>query len=261
MFVVAHLGPFAVLLVHFSWRVVAIAIASYLVRMWGLTAGYHRYFSQFKTGRVFQFVLAWLGASAFQNGPLWWASWHRAHHRHSDIDGDAHSPVLRGFWYAQLGWYYSGKHMRADTRNVADLARYPELCFIERFAWLPPLTFAFACFAAGGWAGLAWGFGLSTILVLHCVGLINSLGHLRGSRPYETGDGSRNNALLAAITLGDGWHNNHHHCMASARHGFRWWQLDPTYWSLRLLESFGVVRDLRMPTPKQLLREHQPLVG
>ena len=250
MFALAHLGPFTVLFVHFSWRVVWIAAVSYLVRMWGLTAGYHRYFSHrsFKTGRVFQLVLAWLGAAAFQNGPLWWASWHRQHHRHSDEERDAHSPVRRGFWYAQAGWYYSGTHMKADMHVVRDFERFPEIRFVERYAWLPPLTWALGCFALGGWAGVAWGMGLSTILVLHCVGLINSLGHLRGSQRYDTGDGSRNNALLAALTLGDGWHNNHHHCMESARHGFRWWELDPTYWSLRVLERLGIVRELRIPS-------------
>lgn len=113
---------------------------------------------------------------------------------------------------------------------------------------------ALGCFALGGWAGVAWGFGLSTIVVLHCVGLINSLGHLRGSQRYDTGDGSRNNALLAALTLGDGWHNNHHHCMESARHGFRWWELDPTYWSLQILERLGLVRDLRVPSPGRVAR-------
>ncbi len=254
MFAIAHLGAFSVLAVHFSWRVVAIAIVSYLLRMWGLTAGYHRYFSHrsFKTGRVFQLVLAWLGASAVQNGPLWWASWHRAHHRHSDHEDDAHSPVVRGFWYAQLGWYCSGTHMHADQGNVRDLFRFPELRFVDRHAWLPPLTWALGCFALGGWAGVAWGFGLSTIVVLHAVGLINSLGHLRGARRYDTGDGSRNNAWLAALTLGDGWHNNHHHAMESARHGFRWWEIDLTFASLRVLQLLGLVRDLRIPSETRL---------
>jgi stearoyl-CoA desaturase (delta-9 desaturase) len=267
MFVIAHLLAVVSFFFPLTWPLLAMAIGSYIIRMWAVSMGYHRYFSHrsFKTSRAFQFIMAWVGACAVQNGPLWWASWHRLHHKHSDTPEDVHSPVQRGFWHAQAGWYYDGEHIKADFSNVSDLAKFPELMFVERNGWLPPLVWVAGCYALAGWAGVAWGFMIPTIAVLHCVGLVNSLGHLWGSQRYDTGEGSRNNALLALLTFGDGWHNNHHRCMVSARHGFRWWELDLNYYGLRALELFGVVWGLRMPTPeiyagKSLVRRARPVV-
>lgn len=251
MFALAHLAAVTAFFVPPKSGLVMLALGSYLVRMWAITTGYHRYFSHrsFRTSRTFQFVMAWLGAAAVQNGPLWWASWHRVHHKHSDTPEDVHSPVQSGFWHAQLGWYFDGSHIQADLSNVRDLSRFPELRFIERNAWLPPLTFALACLALAGVGGLVWGFILPTLTVLHVVGFVNSIGHTWGSRRYATQDQSRNNAWLAVLTLGDGWHNNHHHCMYSARQGFRWWEFDPNYYILRALAWLGVVWDVRTPLP------------
>jgi stearoyl-CoA desaturase (delta-9 desaturase) len=250
MFITAHVLGGVSLFFPLTRQLLLMALASYVIRMWAVSMGYHRYFSHrsFKTSRAFQFLMAWVGAAAVQNGPLWWASWHRLHHKHSDTPEDVHSPVQRGFWHAQAGWYYDGEHMKADFANVSDLAKYPELMFVESHGWLPPLTWIAGCYALAGWAGIAWGFMIPTLVVLHCVGLVNSLGHVWGSQRYDTGDGSRNNALLAVLTFGDGWHNNHHRCMVSARHGFRWWEIDLNYYALRVLQACGVVWDLRMPT-------------
>jgi stearoyl-CoA desaturase (delta-9 desaturase) len=249
-----HLACALVFFVNFSWSLVALCAAGYVLRMWAITAGYHRYFSHrsYKTSRGFQFVLALLGTSAMQNGPLWWSSWHRRHHRHSDTPLDPHSPDQRGFWHAHLQWILSGDHDHPDLSNVDDLTRFPELRFLDRHKWLPIIAYAVVCYALAGLPGLVWGFVLSTVLVLHATALINSLAHVYGSRRYETADKSRNNAWLALITLGEGWHNNHHHGMSYARQGFFWWELDATYYVLKLLAGLGLVWDLREPTQKVL---------
>jgi stearoyl-CoA desaturase (Delta-9 desaturase) len=226
-----------------------LAGASYVVRMWAITAGYHRYFSHrtFRTSRVFQFVLALLGTTALQQGPIWWSSWHRRHHKFTDREGDPHAPRLGGFWHAHVGWVFDGSHGDADLSNVKDLSAYPELRWLDRHHYVAVIAYAVACYAIAGVGGLVWGFAISSIALVHVTFTINSLAHRWGSRPYDTGDDSRNNALLAVLTFGEGWHNNHHHEMTTARQGFRWWQFDPTYYSLRVLAVLHVVWHVREP--------------
>jgi stearoyl-CoA desaturase (delta-9 desaturase) len=254
-----HLACLLVLVVPFSWRLVALAAFGYALRMWAITAGYHRYFAHrsYRTGRLFQFGLAWLGASAMQNGPLWWASVHRRHHRDPDGPLDPHSPE-RGFWHAHMGWFLSGQYNGLDLSNVNDLAAHAELRFVERWSWIPIVSYAAGCFALAGLPGLVWGFAVSTIALLHATAFINSLAHVWGSRRYDTGDRSRNNGLLAVLTFGEGWHNNHHHYQSSARQGFFWWEVDVSYYILRLLAWVGVVSGLREPTATALAG---PLAG
>ena len=251
LFVLMHLACLFVFFVPFSLKILGLAAIGYVLRMWAITAGYHRYFAHrsFKTSRAFQLVLAFLGTTAMQNGPLWWASWHRRHHKHSDTPLDPHSPRMVGFWHSHVGWFLDGSHDRPDLGNVKDLARFPELRFLERHKWFPIVLYAVACFAIGSWAGLVWGFVVSTIAVLHATALINSLAHVWGSRRYDTADESRNNALLAVITLGEGWHNNHHDQMNATRQGVRWWEIDMSYYSLWLLARAGIVWDLRDRRP------------
>ncbi|MEA2747486.1 MAG: hypothetical protein QOI41_1629 [Myxococcales bacterium] len=247
LFVAMHLACLFVFVVPFSLKILGLAAIGYVLRMWAITAGYHRYFAHrsFKTSRAFQFVLAFLGTTAMQNGPLWWASWHRRHHRYSDTENDVHSPIRVGFWNAHVGWFLDGSHDRPDLSNVKDLAVFPELRFLERHKWFPIVLYAVACFAIAGAPGLVWGFVISTIAVLHATALINSLAHVWGSRRYDTQDQSRNNALLAVITLGEGWHNNHHDQMNSARQGVRWWEIDMSYYSLWILSQLGIVWSVR----------------
>lgn len=247
-----HAACAAALLFPLSWSLVGLALASYLLRMFAITAGYHRYFSHraYKTSRAFQFVLAFVGTCSMQNGPLWWASWHRRHHKHADTRRDPHSPRHVGFWHSHLGWVLDAGEVAArDYSNVKDLSRYPELCWLERHKWIPQIAYGVGCFAIAGWAGLVWGFVISTVVLFHATLAINSLAHVWGSRRYDTADDSRNNALLAVLTLGEGWHNNHHHYMSSARQGFFWWEIDASYWALRLLAAVGLVSDLRKPPP------------
>jgi stearoyl-CoA desaturase (Delta-9 desaturase) len=254
-----HIPTFLVLAVHaaalvaplfFSWRLLLAAVVTYVVQMFVITGGYHRYFSHraFKTSRAFQLLLAWVGASTMQNGPLWWASWHRWHHRHSDEPLDAHSPIRRGFVYAHIGWVMDGTHDVPPLENIRDFTRYPELRFIDRNSWLPVVTFAAVTYLVGGAGAFFWVFALATTLSFHATLFINSLSHGPSRyRRYDTGDMSRNSALLAIIALGEGWHNNHHRYMSCARQGFYWWEVDVTFYLLKALSALGVVHGLRKP--------------
>ncbi|HKU37561.1 MAG TPA: acyl-CoA desaturase [Polyangiales bacterium] len=255
-----HAACLLVFVVPFSLPVLALALGSYLLRMWAITAGFHRYFSHrsFKTSRAFQFLLGLLGTSAMQNGPIWWASWHRHHHRFTDEPRDVHSPLQHGFWHAHMGWILASDSDRPDTSNVNDLTRFPELCWLDRHKWLPMVAYGIGCFAIAGVSGLVWGFVVSSVLVLHATAFVNSVGHIWGTRRYATLDTSRNNLLIALITLGEGWHNNHHHAQYSARQGFRWWEIDLTYYVLWALERIGVIWDVRAPSTKTRRRTALP---
>jgi stearoyl-CoA desaturase (Delta-9 desaturase) len=245
--IAVHLACLFAFIVPLTRAALILAICGYVIRMWAITTGYHRYFSHrsFKTGRVFQLFLAVLGASAMENGPLWWASWHRRHHKHSDEEDDRHSPVRYGFWRSHMGWFLWGDADYPDLSNVSDLSKFPELCWIEKYKWVPLVGYGILCYAVAGTSGLVWGFFVSSITVLQVTSLINSLAHVVGSRRFATKDDSRNNPLLALITLGEGWHNNHHHEMSSARQGVKWWELDVSYYVLWLLAKIGVVWDVR----------------
>jgi stearoyl-CoA desaturase (Delta-9 desaturase) len=235
--------------VAFSWKIGALALASYLLQVFGITGGYHRYFSHhaFKTSRVFQFALGWLGCSAMQNGPIWWASGHRRHHRFSDKEGDPHSPLLRGFWYAHLGWVLDGTNDYPDLRNVHDFTRFAELRFLDAWKWLPTVATGVGSTLLFGLPGLVWIFAVATTLAFHAPLFVNSLGHMWGTRRFETSDTSRNNAVLGFMVLGEGWHNNHHHSQGLARHGRVWWEIDLTYYAIRVLQALHLVWDVREP--------------
>ncbi|MSR01263.1 MAG: acyl-CoA desaturase [Gemmatimonadetes bacterium] len=251
-----HAACLGVIWVGWSWGAVSVALALYLVRMFAITGFYHRYFSHraFKTSRVTQFAFALLGASAVQRGPLWWAAHHRKHHRHSDTEEDVHSPRHHGFWWSHMGWITSPANFATDLEAVPDLAQYPELRFLDRFDILVPIVLAVTLFVVGGWQWLVWGFFVSTVVLFHCTCFINSLAHVLGRRRYQTGDDSRNSLLLALVTLGEGWHNNHHRFPGAARQGFFWWEVDLTYYALQILQRFRLVWDLR-PVPQRVLDE------
>jgi len=265
-FLLLHAACLGVLWVGWSTFAVAFAVALYLVRMFAITAFYHRYFSHraFATSRAAQFLFALLGASAAQRGPLWWAAHHRRHHRHADRASDTHSPTRDGFWWSHVGWLLVRENYRTRVEEVRDLARYPELVFLDRFDALAPLGALGLAWGLGAalealWPGLGtsgpqlavWGFGVSTVALYHATFAINSLAHSHGSRAYETDDTSRNNLLLALLTLGEGWHNNHHHYPGSARQGFRPAEIDLCYYGLCALAALGVVRELR-PVPARV---------
>ncbi|MBA3613010.1 MAG: acyl-CoA desaturase, partial [Nitrospirales bacterium] len=221
----------------------------------------------FRTSRGMQFVFACLGASAAQRGPLWWAANHRHHHAYSDKPEDSHSPVIRGLWWSHIGWFLTHDQLATKLNRIKDFARYPELRFLNRFDTLVPIGLAVILFLLGKWLGsaypnlgtsgwqmLVWGFVISTVALWHGTFTINSLSHVFGTRRFATSDHSRNNFLLAIITLGEGWHNNHHKYCSSTRQGFVWWEIDVTYYVLRGLQFFGVIWDIR-PVPAWVLNQ------
>ncbi|MEO8614104.1 MAG: acyl-CoA desaturase [Luteolibacter sp.] len=268
-FIFLHLGCLAVLWVGFSWVSVAAAVFLYLTRMFAITGFYHRYFSHktFKTSRFGQFLFAVIGNSSMQRGPLWWAANHRHHHKHSDHEEDIHSPVISGFIWSHIGWLTSMKNFPTAYQNVPDLSKYPELVFLNRYDQTVPFAYGFLMLGIG-WTletffpttdvtvgqFFVWTFFISTTVLLHGTLFINSLAHVWGRRRYETNDDSRNSWLLTLITLGEGWHNNHHRYPHSVRQGFRWWELDMTYYGLKILSWTGLIWDLR-PVPQAVLEE------
>jgi stearoyl-CoA desaturase (Delta-9 desaturase) len=260
-FVALHLACFGIIYVGFSWFALLFALALYVIRMFAITAFYHRYFAHkaFKTSRAGQFIFAVLGASAVQRGPLWWASHHRNHHAHSDELVDAHSPHQHGFLWSHIGWFLSRANFSTQLDRVKELAHFPELRFLDRFDIIIPIALGASIYELGealliaaphfntnGLQLFVWGFILSTVLVYHGTFCVNSLAHVWGKRRYATRDHSRNNALIALITLGEGWHNNHHHFPGSAKQGFYWWEVDFTYYGLRILAALGIIWDLKM---------------
>lgn len=230
-----------------SWPGFALCMGSYLVRMFGITAGYHRYFSHrtFKTSRAGQLGFALLGVISTQKGPLWWAAHHRNHHKYSDQPEDLHSPKQRGFWWSHMFWILVRRHQYADLSKVKDLAVYPELRFVERFEILFTIAYAAGLYLIGGVHALLWGYFISTVLLWHMTFTINSLAHVWGSRRYETTDTSRNNPLFGLLCLGEGWHNNHHYYQRAARQGFFWWEIDLSYYGLKTLELLRIVWDVQ----------------
>jgi stearoyl-CoA desaturase (delta-9 desaturase) len=259
-----------VFFVGFSWIAFAVCVGLYVIRMFAVTGFYHRYFSHktFRTTRVGQFVFATIGASAVQRGPLWWAAHHRHHHRHSDTDLDSHSPHTHGFLWSHMLWFMTREHFPTRYRLVPDLTRFRELVFLDRYDMVVPVLLGFGTLGLGWLLGifapglgtnglqmLIWGFFVSTVLLFHGTSTINSLAHLFGRRRFETTDHSRNSFLLAIITLGEGWHNNHHHFPGTVRQGFYWWEFDPTFYGLKVMSWLGIIWDLR-PVPREVLEGH-----
>jgi len=248
-FFAAHLAALSAFFVGFRLRDLIVCVALYYVRMFFVTTTYHRYFSHrsFKTSRVFQFLLAVATTTCAQKGPLWWAAHHRHHHRASDQPEDVHSPVQRGFWWSHVGWILSSRYEDTRFELIRDFAQYPELRWINKWHLLPPVLLAVALYLIGGPSMLVWGFFVSTVLLWHGTFTINSLAHVFGSRRYKTTDTSRNNFLLALITCGEGWHNNHHYHQNTANQGWFWWEVDPSFYALKALSWLGLVWDLRKP--------------
>ncbi len=268
-FLFLHGGCLAVLWVGWSPVAVEVAIALYFTRMFAVTAVHHRYFSHktYSTSRLGQLLLALFAGTTVQRGSLWWAYHHRHHHQHSDEPEDAHSPHVHGFWWSHIGWITSRRNFPTDYSKIKDLAKFPELVWLNRFDLVVPLFFAFGVYALGallaqiapglhtsGFQMLVWGFFISTTVLFHGTACINSMAHLIGKRRFETDDDSRNSFILALITLGEGWHNNHHRYQSATRNGFYWWELDPTYYGLKFLAWTGFISGLK-PVPQSVLEE------
>lgn len=264
-----HLACIGIFFTGFSWVAVVALLITYFVRVFALTAGFHRYFSHrsFKTSRFFQFIMAWVGTSAAQMGPMWWAAHHRHHHQHSDTEEDVHSPIAKDIFWAHVGWVLCRTYGGTKTERVQDLYKFPELRFIDRLHALPAISLGLALYYIGqqlnfyypglgtsGWQLVMWGFFLSTALVYHVTFCVNSVTHIIGNKRFKNSDESRNNFWIALLTFGEGWHNNHHRYPLSARQGMYWWEFDLSYLLLRGLEKLGLVWDLKT-YPKVIYKE------
>jgi len=245
-FFLMHLMPLGIFWTGMTLTNALLCVGLYVVRMFFITAGYHRYFAHraYKLNRFWQFVMAFGGGTAVQKGALWWAAHHRDHHRYSDTELDVHSPKHGAFW-SHVGWILSTRFHHTSFERIKDFARFPELVWLNKHHWVPGALLGTACFLLGG-AGALFAFFLSTVLLYHGTFTINSLAHVFGRRRYETTDTSRNSFLLALITLGEGWHNNHHHYQASANQGFFWWEIDISYYVIRAMAWLGIARDVRV---------------
>ena len=272
-FIALHLACLLVLVTGTSPFAVGFAAAFFIVRMFAITGFYHRYFAHktFKAGRITQFLFGLLGASAAQRGPLWWAAHHRHHHQHADGEQDLHSPHQGGFWWSHIGWFTCDAGFAMNERRVKDWMKFPELKLLNRFDSLAPAAAAAGIFGLGellaatapqldtnGLQLLVWGFFISTVVLFHATVSINSLSHVWGKRRFDTSDDSRNNGWLALLTLGEGWHNNHHRWPQAVRQGFRWYEIDITWYGLWLLSKLGIIWDLN-PIPENIQEETRQL--
>lgn len=268
-FIVLHSSLALIIVSAPSYALIVLCLFSTYIRLFGITAGFHRYFSHksFKTSKWFQCFLGMLGTSAAQHGPLWWAAHHRHHHRFSDTERDIHSPKKCGFFVAHMGWLFNRKHIAIQEQYVTDLLQHKELRLMERYYYLIVAGYALCVTGIGyvchtvwptlgitAFDGFVWGFCVSTVLLYHLTFSINSLMHTIGHRVYNTTDNSRNSAILALLTLGEGWHNNHHRYPHAERQGFVWWQIDITHSVLSMLNALGIIWDLK-PVPKYILEE------
>lgn len=266
-FLIMQVACLCVFWVGFSWTAFTTALVLYFLRLFSIGGFYHRYFSHktFQTNRFWQFIFGVIGVASVQRGPLWWASHHRQHHMVSDQPEDVHSPKQHGFWWSHMGWFMSRKHFLYNPDRVKDLSKYPELVLLDRFDVFIPIFLFISLFAAGWllkiyapqlhttpWQMVVWGFCISTTALFHSTVVINSLCHVFGRQRFATSDTSRNSFILALLTLGEGWHNNHHYYPATARQGFKWWEIDITFYILKFLELIGVIWDVR-GLPKSVL--------
>jgi stearoyl-CoA desaturase (delta-9 desaturase) len=248
-----------VFVVPFSANLVLLWAASHFIRAIGLTLAFHRYFAHraFKMNRVARFVWAFIGTAAMQKGPLWWAGHHVNHHRFADRDGDPHSPMVSGIYYAHIGWFLNdAKHDRIEATNpvIRDFSKFWEIRFLSTYFFVPPLMLAAAMYLIGGLTWLVWGFCVPTVTLAHATFAINTVNHLFGSRRFDTIDESRNNPITAVFAVGEGWHNNHHRYQRAARNGFYWWEFDPTWYVIRAMQALGLVWDVQ-PVPERIYAE------
>jgi stearoyl-CoA desaturase (delta-9 desaturase) len=259
MFWFVQASAITVFFVPFAWPLVVLWACSHFLRAIGLTLVFHRYLAHraFQMNRGVRLLWAFLGTAAMQKGPLWWAGHHIDHHKYADREGDPHSPVVSGFYYAHIGWFLNdARHDELDRANpvVRDFSLVPELRWLDRYYAVPPILWAAGMYVLGGLPWLAWGFCLPTVTLAHATFAINTVNHMFGSRRFDTPDESRNNLFTAIFAAGEGWHNNHHRYQRAARNGFYWWEVDPTYAVIRVMEWFGLVWGVQA-VPLRIYRE------
>jgi stearoyl-CoA desaturase (delta-9 desaturase) len=248
---VFHLLTVAALF-FFSWQnLLAMLIGNWIVGSFGVGLGYHRLLTHrsFKAPKWLEYLLTIFGALAVQDDAPKWVTTHRMHHQFTETDRDPHS-TRPGFWWAHIGWIVRGK---ANDHDAATLKKYvPDLMkdkFHVAFAkvyYLPLVVSGVILFLIGGWSMVLWGVFARVVFGWHSTWLVNSATHTWGTREFETKDDSTNNALIAILTFGEGWHNNHHAQPSSARHGLRWYQFDQNWLTIRLFEKLGWAKQIRL---------------
>jgi stearoyl-CoA desaturase (Delta-9 desaturase) len=269
-------APFFVWGWGFSWVDFGLLVGMYVLTALGITVGFHRLFvhRSFETNMVVKFIFAVLGSMAVQGSLFKWVAIHRRHHQHSDTPEDPHSPhhhghgvwgVLAGAWHAHIGWFFKPDPPDLD-RYIPDLQKSPSLRIVSALSlfWvvlgliLPGVLGGIISQSwAGVWTGVIWGGLVRVFLVHHVTWSINSACHLWGLRPYRSEDESRNNVLFGILGLGEGWHNTHHAFPTSARHGLRWWQIDVSYWVIRMLSFVGLAWNVRLPSEEAQAKERR----
>lgn len=259
VFWIVQVSALLVFFVPFSFAYLGLWAISHFLRAIGLTLAFHRYFAHraFQMNRVARFFWAFVGTAAMQKGPLWWAGHHVNHHRFADREGDPHSPMVSGVYYAHIGWFLNdAKHNVIEASNpvIRDFSKAPEILWLDRLFFVPPIMLAGAMYLAGGLPWLIWGFCLPTVTLAHATFAINTVNHLFGSRRFDTIDESRNNIITAVFAVGEGWHNNHHRYQRAARNGFYWWEFDPTWYTIRLMQMVGLAWDVQ-PVPARIYEE------
>ncbi len=231
----------------FSWQnLTAAVILWWFAGSLGVGIGYHRLLTHrgFKTPRWFERTLSVIGSLAIQSGPLTWVTTHRLHHAFTETDGDPHSP-RHGTYWSHMGWIFRGtaqnNSMSTMQRYCPDIVKDPFQLALDKYYWVPTVVVAIGLFAFGGLTMVLWGIFLRVVVGWHFTWLVNSATHLWGTRRFETRDDSRNNGLIAAITWGEGWHNNHHAHPRSARHGLAWYEFDINWIEIKVMEKLGLV--------------------
>jgi stearoyl-CoA desaturase (delta-9 desaturase) len=262
------------------WQDLVVLAVCYALTGLGITVGYHRLLTHrsFKTSAPMRGLFAALGSAAIEGPVIEWVANHRKHHRFSDQPGDPHSPhldhgggwrgALAGLFHAHVGWIFADQELASEERYAKDLLADPVVRFVDRtfVLWVflglaVPFALGYALTGSlvGGLTGLLWGGAVRIFLLHHSTFSINSLCHFFGHRRFATGDESRNLLWLSLPTFGEAWHNNHHAFPTSARHGLRWWQLDPSAWLIAALERTGLIWDVvRIPPERQLAKIAAP---
>ncbi|PRQ50632.1 putative acyl-CoA desaturase [Rosa chinensis] len=254
MHVLSLFAPF-----QFNWGAFWVAASLYVVTgLFGITLSFHRNLSHrsFKLPKWLEYLFAYFGAQALQGSPIDWVCTHRYHHQFCDSEKDPHSPV-EGFWYSHMSWLFDTNSVAercGGLDNVGDLQKQPFYQFLKATYIAHPIALGVLLYAMGGFPFIVWGMGVRIIWVYHITWLVNSACHVWGEKAWKTGDLSRNNWWVALLAFGEGWHNNHHAFEYSARHGLDWWQLDMTWYVVRLLQAIGLATDVKVPTEVQKQR-------
>lgn len=234
---------------NFSWTAVGVALLLHWVTgCLGITLGWHRLISHrsFQVPKWLEYFFLFCGALACQHGPIMWVGLHRHHHAHSDQSNDHHDSN-KGFWWSHMGWMLREVPAKQEiSRFTRDIATDPVYLFFEKYFLALQILLGVLLYALGGWSFVLWGIFVRMVAVYHCTWLVNSATHKFGYRNYQTDDKSVNCWWVALLTYGEGWHNNHHAFQYSARHGLKWWEIDLTWMTIRLLQRLGLAQKVKL---------------